>query len=108
MWLNPPDLNIISQVNALHQWSTQIKPSSRILSFVDTLLLRFPDVSATGKNAIWTVTPLHDQIIGHFVDLPVDWAHYEDVQPFIVDTAIAHQPRCYDLDEGQMYPVRCH
>ena len=86
--------------------SQPVKPSSRLLTFVEALLLRFPDIERSGSDIIWATTPIRDNIIGRFVDLAVGWYYYEEAKPFIVATAIAHGLRCYDLNERQIDPVR--
>jgi hypothetical protein len=80
--------------------------STRLLAFVEALLLRFPDIESSGGDIIWATKPIRDNIIGRFVDLAVGWYYYEEAKPFIGATAIAHGLRCFDSHERQLLPAR--
>jgi hypothetical protein len=106
LWLAPLDRDPVAQINAYYRLKPPVKPSDRLLTFVDELLSHFPDFSKGGEDVIWAGLPLQDYIIGQFVDLAVSWYYYEDARPVVIATATAHGLRCFDPNEGQIYPVR--
>jgi hypothetical protein len=106
LWFNPLEPDPIAQIKSYYDLRHPVKPSSRLLAFVAALLARFPDFSKSGEDIIWASAPHQDDIIGQFVDLAVSRYYYEDAQPFIIATATAHGLRCFDPNEGQIYPVR--
>jgi hypothetical protein len=77
LWFNPLHPDPISQLNAHYDLMRPVKPSSKLLAFVSSLLSNSPGVSKSREDIICAAMPLQGDIIGKFVDLTVSWYYYE-------------------------------
>ena len=102
--LTPASASFVEQVTALHE-APAPTPSPALLSFVESLLAEYPDLTET-DDTVWGDGPLENNIIGNFINMSLIWSRYEEAAPFVIATAHDHGLHCYDPQSDEFYPVQ--
>jgi hypothetical protein len=104
--LDPQDPEFHRRVEALHR-SPKPSRSPRLVTFVEDLLSRYPDLTQT-EDTVWGDGPLVNNILGEFINMSLIWSRYTEAAPFIIETAHKHGLHCYDPQNSDFYHVPLH
>jgi hypothetical protein len=101
--LDPKDPEFRQRIEALHR-APKPSRSPRLVTFVDDLLSRYPDLTQT-EDTVWGDGPLVNNILGEFINMSLVWSRYAGAAPYIIETAHKHGLHCYDPQGGDFYPT---
>ena len=77
-----------------------------IVRYVDDLLKRYPDLSATTEvETPWADGPMIRDANGGFIDFSITWSQYDKVIPFVTSTAQRDGLNCFDPQTSYYYPA---
>jgi hypothetical protein len=78
-------------------------PTAGIVAYVDALLRRWPDLTATGDDATpWASGPLIGEAIGPLVYFPMVWSMADEASAFAAETAASMGLVCFDPQSGRL------
>lgn len=80
-------------------------PLPAIVRFVNDLLTRYPDLSATETETAWADGPMIGDASGGFINIGIRWDYYDKVVPFVTESATRDGLDCFDPQDATYYPV---
>jgi hypothetical protein len=87
----------------LQEAQDQSGASAKLLEFVASLLVKYPDLMDTDDTP-WADGPLTGDISGNFINFGVSWSWYnDDLISFVVETAHSHGLHCFDPQSNEFY-----
>ena len=100
--LDLADFESVDRLDALY--NSAEAPSAILVAFIAALLEKHPD----SDDSPWSVGPPGGQIHGRFVNVEVSWSQYDEVGPFVVETAKRFGLCCFDLATENLYAQDTH
>ena len=103
--LLPGSPDFFQRVEGIQEASPR-PPASAIIEFVGELTRRYPEPTKEHPDSAWAESPILGDASGQFINIGVQWDHYQEVAPFIVATANNRGLSCYDPQNSRFYPTK--
>lgn len=89
----------------LYVGDTPVPPVPELLAFLDEIMARYPDLTNLSDedvdDGVWSDGPLVNNAQGPLLYLGIVWSRVDEVVPFLVERARAHQLVVFDPQSGK-------